>query len=288
MNEIEKFEQDNFEKLDKFISKIKKENIYFYNRLIKQMDIYIDKQGVFNPTKDFYSFLDLLIKDNYKLFKSEIKAFLDDATIDNYYFWFYLYKDGQPEILDNKTKNEIINRTNTEKTLINVINKNESKSNKKISKTIRNLVILGKSAEFIMKITEKNIKTNSYFQERITDTETTRILTEARNEANKSLNLDKVWVSTIDKKTRDTHRSLDGQKTNEYFVSRSGSIGLGPGKMNSSKENINCRCRYILESNRIQSEAQRRIRIATGAEFGVNVVKEYKTFEDYKKLYKII
>ena len=54
----------------------------------------------------------------------------------------------------------------------------------------------------------------------------------------------KQWDSTLDKKTRPTHRELDGQMigVNDYFHSSGGGKSLYPGGFGDPKEDCNCRC----------------------------------------------
>jgi uncharacterized protein with gpF-like domain len=53
-----------------------------------------------------------------------------------------------------------------------------------------------------------------------------------------------VWDATLDKRTRASHRALDGQRVRpgENFRSPLGATGPGPGQMGSARENIRCRC----------------------------------------------
>ena len=54
----------------------------------------------------------------------------------------------------------------------------------------------------------------------------------------------KQWDSTLDGKTRPTHRALDGQivGVDEYFKSESGYKALYPGNFSVPSEDCNCRC----------------------------------------------
>ena len=54
----------------------------------------------------------------------------------------------------------------------------------------------------------------------------------------------KQWDSTLDMKTRPTHRELDGQMigVNDYFHSSGGGKALYPGGFGDPKEDCNCRC----------------------------------------------
>lgn len=54
----------------------------------------------------------------------------------------------------------------------------------------------------------------------------------------------RIWIATLDNKTRDTHASLDGIEADEngLFTTNSGSTGEGPGLFGVPEEDINCRC----------------------------------------------
>jgi SPP1 gp7 family putative phage head morphogenesis protein len=57
----------------------------------------------------------------------------------------------------------------------------------------------------------------------------------------------KMWVATIDDRTRDTHVDMDGELADEngIFSLSSGATGPGPGLTGEASEDINCRCTDI-------------------------------------------
>lgn len=59
----------------------------------------------------------------------------------------------------------------------------------------------------------------------------------------------KVWDATLDDKTRDDHREMDGEKVelDEDFVLPDGSTAEGPGMSGEPGQDINCRCRVRIE-----------------------------------------
>jgi SPP1 gp7 family putative phage head morphogenesis protein len=63
----------------------------------------------------------------------------------------------------------------------------------------------------------------------------------------KGVKMQKRWVSTLDKKTRDSHQSMDGQVVDidKDFESPSGARGKSPGNLGSAKEDVRCRCDMI-------------------------------------------
>lgn len=83
----------------------------------------------------------------------------------------------------------------------------------------------------------------------IARTETHRVvqlgrLDSAQHAENVGVKIIKVWTSSLDADTRDTHAALDGQERemDEDFTSPSGDTASVPGQFGAAEENINCRC----------------------------------------------
>lgn len=125
----------------------------------------------------------------------------------------------------------------------------------KIQSDLRRQLTLGimqgnsieKLAEKIDKVTDKN----NHGSVRIARTESGRIQNSGRLKAfeygeRQGLNLKKEWISTIDKRTRDTHKRLQGETIS---LDDTFSNGLKyPGDPNgSARETIRCRCTMISE-----------------------------------------
>lgn len=112
-------------------------------------------------------------------------------------------------------------------------------------------LIQGESIQNIAKRIQNVIARNLFQAVRIARTETTRIQNSARLDSfkkaeEKGLKLKKVWSSTLDKRTRSSHRKLDGD-----VVELDGKFKNGlryPGDyLGSAKEVINCRCSLLTE-----------------------------------------
>lgn len=135
-----------------------------------------------------------------------------------------------------------------------------------------------------------------YKSYRIARTEGHRITTEAKLNSMKrakqqGADVVKQWDATLDGKTRDKHRKLDGQwvEVDDYFEVQGEKV-KAPGKFKHKGDNINCRCilltrpRWSVEKNRVKSSKIK-------DEYGKEVEKliEVKNYEDYKKgYYKIL
>lgn len=122
-----------------------------------------------------------------------------------------------------------------------------------------------------------------------------RALTIARTEAGKAYSqgqldahdraeelgivVNKVWVSTLDDRTRDTHVSMDGQKADKegYFKYPGGGTTQAPRLAGPAKEVINCRCRFIT----VVEGYEPKTRIARTIEGNEKV--KYQTAKDWKK-----
>ncbi len=68
------------------------------------------------------------------------------------------------------------------------------------------------------------------------------------------IEMTKVWVATLDGRTRDDHRHMDGQEADEngLFHFPSGGTTEGPGLSGIAEEDINCRCTTITKLKGVQ------------------------------------
>ena len=119
-----------------------------------------------------------------------------------------------------------------------------------------------KVAKRVGELTEANYKQAL----RIARTEGGRVQSTAKQRAyqeakDKGIDIKKRWLSTLDKKTRHTHQSLDGQtvEIEEEFVSDSGAKAMGPRMFGKPQEDINCRCTTITIVNGIEPELRKDI-----------------------------
>ena len=90
----------------------------------------------------------------------------------------------------------------------------------------------------------------------------------------------KQWDSTLDKKTRPTHRELDGQMigVNDYFHSSGGGKALYPGGFGDPKEDCNCRCCLVQVAEwELSDDAFTKMNGETGE------LQHFKNIDDYNK-----
>ncbi|MDW5300748.1 MAG: phage minor head protein [Sedimentibacter sp.] len=106
---------------------------------------------------------------------------------------------------------------------------------------------------------------NSYKKSKvIVRTESGRVRSMARQESvdkAKELGVDlkKEWISTLDRKTRHSHASMDGQvvETQEEFTSSRGNKAMQPRMFGVAAEDINCRCGCTSVVNGISAKSRR-------------------------------
>ena len=90
----------------------------------------------------------------------------------------------------------------------------------------------------------------------------------------------KQWDSTLDRKTRPTHRELDGQMigVNDYFHSSGGGKALYPGGFGDPKEDCNCRCCLVQVAEwELSDDAFTKMNGETGE------LQHFKNIDDYNK-----
>ena len=90
----------------------------------------------------------------------------------------------------------------------------------------------------------------------------------------------KQWDSTLDRKTRPTHRELDGQMigVNDYFHSSGSGKALYPGGFGDPKEDCNCRCCLVQVAEwELSDDAFTKMNGETGE------LQHFESINDYNK-----
>ena len=124
---------------------------------------------------------------------------------------------------------------------------------------------------------------------RIAKTEGHRIQQEAtynvqKRAIEKGANIVKQWDSTLDGKTRPTHRALDGQiiGVDEYFKSESGYKALYPSGFGVASEDCNCRCCLLQRAKWALSDEE-----FTKMNGKTNELQHFESVDDYNKFKKV-
>ncbi len=123
---------------------------------------------------------------------------------------------------------------------------------------------------------------------RVVRTESTRIMNDASYAAAQSaksqgLDMKKMWIATLDNRTRPVHAALDDQvqELDKPFSSGAGPV-MRPGQFESVGQNANDRCTTVDILND-KKPSIRRGRVPSGPNEGKNEVFEYRSFKDWAK-----
>jgi len=157
--------------------------------------------------------------------------------------------------------------------------------NRQLREQITRGLIQGKSYPDMARDIKERMNIGATKAQRIIQTECHRVQTQGRLDSIKTaeaagLKTRRVWVSTLDGRTRDTHQQMDGVYADDDGIFRlpSGAWGEGPGLTGDPAEDINCRCTVRLEIEGFKPDS----RLARTAG-GDNEIISYKTYNEWKK-----
>ena len=186
-----------------------------------------------------------------------LRSFISDEGTQGYFGTFYALEGAENiqisfAMLPEDYITELINTPVAGKRLSTRLYTNQSKLAQEATNALLQGAFRGegysKVAKRVGELTEANYKQAL----RIARTEGKRVSSQGQqrsleNAKKIGVNMKKKWLSTLDKKTRHTHQSLDGKvvEVEEYFTSDSGAKALQPGTFQKASENINCRCTVI-------------------------------------------
>ncbi|HBC94404.1 MAG TPA: hypothetical protein DCZ10_16265 [Pelotomaculum sp.] len=154
---------------------------------------------------------------------------------------------------------------------------------KQIREEITRGIIQGNSYDKTAKAVTERVNVGASKALRIVQTETHRAVSQGtqasfEQAAAKGLIFKRVWVSTLDGRTRDSHRSLDGQKVDidQPFTIR-GYTAMYPGGFGIASEDINCRCTVRAEIEGMEPTLRR----ARDEKTGKNKVIKNTTYQEW-------
>jgi SPP1 gp7 family putative phage head morphogenesis protein len=215
-----------------------------------------------------------------KVTDKQIKGYLGNIYDVNYYNTAYaLETEAQAKLAYG-----VLDRKAVAKTLQTPLDKialqnNATQVTAKIRSSLAQGIARGMGINDISKLIRKDLEQNANNSVRIARTETTRVMNSSRSDSmehaeKRGLKLKKVWVATLDDRTRDGHADIDGE---EVDIDKPFSNGLMyPGDpAGDAEEVINCRCTMITQVEGLDDVKDKR-RID-------GRVVPYKTFDDWYK-----
>ena len=160
---------------------------------------------------------------------------------------------------------------------------NISVLNRQIREEIARGIIQGYPYDKTAKAVKERMDIGASKAIRIVQTETHRAQSQGtqaafEKAADKGLIFKRVWVSTLDKKTRDKHRALDGQKVDiDEPFKIAGMEAMYPGGFGVPSMDVNCRCSVRAEIEGMEPQLRR----ARDPVTGKNVVIRTTTYQEW-------
>ena len=197
--------------------------------------------------KQIKDILDILQNNNITTIEEYLKLCYEDTFIGALYD---IQGQGIPLIIPINQE-EVVNIINTPVDDIKLSERIHDNTNK-LKEVLKSEIARGISTGTSYWDIARNIshigQTDLYKAQRIARTEGHRVQEDSRFEAQKKAkekgaNIVKQWDSTLDSRTRESHRKLDGQikELEEPFIVN-GRKAITPGRFGIASEDINCRC----------------------------------------------
>lgn len=233
-----------------------------------------------------------MLNGAYPTAKFEVTDFKRNEMIDGYYSSMYQIEAETGTRLDflgldSELVRQSVAKPIAGKTLSNRLYKSRVKLANRATSELRTGMMQGKAYAEIAGAITRHTEANYQQAVRIARTEGGRLRSLAKQEAlteAKELGIDmqKRWYSSLDNRTRSSHRLLDGQtvEIDEDFVSpESGAKGPMPRMLGRASEDINCRCTSLTIVDGIAPESRyAKNDNGHGYEKG-----DYKNYKDWKK-----
>ena len=282
-NQLEKSYQDAIADIDKYILQLlarkDTENIQSIIYQVKYQEAI---------KKELESYLSVLHSKNFDTIDEYLKECYEQAHIGTL---FDLQGQGIPLILPLDQEQMISAITLNSKLsapLYNTLGYNVDALKLDVLREISRGIAQGLSYQEMAR-NLKNVTNVDYNKTlRIAKTEGHRIQQEAtynvqKRAIAKGAKVVKQWDSTLDGKTRPTHRALDGQivGVDEYFKSESGYKALYPGNFGIPSEDCNCRCCLLQRAEWALSDEE-----FTKMNGKTNELQHFESIDDYNKFKK--
>jgi len=149
-------------------------------------------------------------------------------------------------------------------TLNQILEKNRDAIISKINQEITRGLIKGQSYGKMANAIKETLGNDAKKSLLVAQTEAHRVHNQARLESvghadDLGVEQVKVWVATLDSRTRDAHQSLDGVEVgvDDDFKSSAGGRGPAPGMMGTAADDCNCRCTMRIEIKGFKPEFRR-------------------------------
>ena len=264
---------------------VKKELEKYYKQFSKKGVLTLADMQKYDRLRKMQRDLDAAILELSRTQSKEVQALLSEVYSEGYnrmgwiaeqatginLRWYQLPKDYIKKAIQNPVSGLTLNE---------ILEKNRQEILWSIRQEVTQGLIKGESYFKTADRLKTALENNYVKATRIVWTESHRCKEEAQLEAmqkmqEKGVEAKRMWVATLDSKTRDTHRALDGQIEDKdgYFHIR-GLKTKAPGMFGIASEDINCRCTTIFVF--VGSEPRTRMIQGRG-------ISDYITYSEWKK-----
>lgn len=229
------------------------ENLSFSNRL--------EVERYFQVAKE----VEKILATAYPDVESTIKNHVTESAEQGYYGLWYGIEESQKinlamPLINHDYIQNIVNQPVAGKRLSKRLYDNRDALAKNVTNNIVEGLFAGKGYKYTAKRVSDQTEASYRQSLRIVRTESGRVQSttnqqSAENAKALGIDMQKKWLSTLDKRTRRHHQELDGQTVDiEEEFTINGHSALGPRLFGVAEQDINCRCTTINIVNGITPE----------------------------------
>lgn len=235
-----------------------------YNKIAKEIEDFVEKHGVdkdnmsealfrkYGRLQSLEKQLGKTIDEMNKVINPTLRGYLGKVYEKNFYGAGYaLEKVGRIDLAYSKLDTEAITRSILTDYDNIALKYNAKEVKKKIANSVNQAIIRGESVSDLTKRIKVDLEQNGNKAARIARTTTNRVMGGSRYDsfkhaAKNGLELKKVWVSTLDSRTRTSHQIVDGETID---LDDKFSIGVmyPSDPSGSPSQTINCRCTMVTD-----------------------------------------
>lgn len=234
--------------------------------------------------------IDKILREAYNQANGTIETHVKDTAERGYYGTWYAIEGAHNvqlnmNMLPEQYIKQLVHHPVKGKVFSKRLYKHTNKLAKQVNAALLHAARTGQGYEIVAKNVAEMTESTYKRALRIARTEGGRVQSTAKQRSyveakKKGVDLKKKWLSTLDKKTRDSHQVLDGQivEIEDKFVSPKGHKADGPRLFGVASEDIHCRCTTITVVNGMSPELRR-----DNEEKNTFPYRNYKEWFEYKK-----
>ena len=242
----------------------------------------------YNRLNNLYKTLTEELNESWNVVLKDIKTMTGDVYEESFYrYGFSMAHDTGINLsfglIDKGVINSLYNEPNVSGlSLKETLSKTRYALLLKERQEITQSFLLGESYPKAAKRISKTFNKSFKDALRIARTEGTRAANDAQvacyDEAEEmGIEFDRIWLATLDSRTRDSHGAIDGQVADkEGYFHYKGYKAKAPGGWGVAELNINCRCSIISKPKDIEFRVRR-------SNIGDKNIIDYTSYQEWKK-----